>query len=82
MKPDFQTKDNRLYQTFITISDLALVTRPGDGEVEVTVLTGSDGKPVAGPEVTLYCLDDTGGVPPYFERVCVKRSTRNCSIQV
>jgi alpha-2-macroglobulin len=56
-RPGFQKEDNRLRGLYITVGDLALVTRTEGGNVEATVLSGSSGKPVVGAEVTYYEYD-------------------------
>lgn len=56
-RPDFYHTDNRLMGTYLTLGDLALITRQEKDALEVTVLSGSTGEPVAGAEVLLYRLD-------------------------
>jgi alpha-2-macroglobulin len=56
-RPGFPREDNRLNALYITIGDLALATRTGNGSVEATVYSGSTGKPVTGAEVLLYQYD-------------------------
>jgi len=56
-RPGFPKADNRLLGLHMTVSDLVLVTRLEGSEAEVTVLSGSSGKPAAGAEVMLYRFD-------------------------
>jgi len=60
-RPGFSKEDNILRGMYLTISDLVLVTRHDYGtntnKTEVTVLSGSTGKPVDGTEVMLYRYD-------------------------
>lgn len=56
-RPGFGKTDNRLMGLHMALSDLVLVTRHEGNEAEVTVLSGSSGKPAAGAEVMLYRLD-------------------------
>lgn len=53
----FPQSDNRLFGMYLTVGDLVLVTRHSGTDAEVTVLSGSSGKPVPGAEVMLYRLD-------------------------
>jgi len=53
-RPGFPQADNRLQAIYLTISDLALISRHKKNGLEVTVLSGSTGKPVYGAEVALY----------------------------
>lgn len=50
----FPKEDNLLNCIYLTIGDLAIVTRNNINDLEVTVLAGSSGKPVEDAEVTLY----------------------------
>jgi alpha-2-macroglobulin len=60
-RPGFSKTDNMLQGLYITISDLVLVTRLNGLDAQVTALTGSTGKPIAGAEVMLYKLDYNRG---------------------
>ena len=53
----FREADNRIFGMYLTVGDLVLVTRQEGTDAEVTVLSGSSGKAVAGAEVMLYRLD-------------------------
>ncbi len=53
----FEKENNLLHGIAMTIGDLVLVVRQESGEVEITVLHGSNGKPLAGAEVMLYRYD-------------------------
>jgi len=54
---DFSESDNSIQGMYMTVSNLVLVSRREAGTVEVTVLSGSDGRPVVGAEVMLYEYD-------------------------
>ncbi|MHB8876393.1 MAG: alpha-2-macroglobulin family protein, partial [Myxococcaceae bacterium] len=57
-RADFSPQANRLLAVNLVIGDLTLVTRTdASGGVEVSVVSGSSGKPVAGAQVALYRLD-------------------------
>jgi alpha-2-macroglobulin len=56
-RPGFPKADNNLQALYTTVGDLVLVTRPEPSDVEVTVLSGSSGKPVPGATVMLYRVD-------------------------
>ncbi len=57
-REDFKESKNRILAVHFTVSGLVLLTRQEeDGDVEVTVLSGDDGRPVAGAEVSLYQFD-------------------------
>jgi uncharacterized protein YfaS (alpha-2-macroglobulin family) len=56
-RPGFPKTDNRLQGMYMTVGDLVLVARRETADVEVTVLSGSSGKPVPGATVMLYRLD-------------------------
>ncbi len=56
-REDFASRDNRLQAVNLVVSDLVLVTRQEGGGVEVAVVSGSTGAPVAGAAVTLYRAD-------------------------
>jgi alpha-2-macroglobulin len=56
-RPGFPREDNRLNARYLTIGDLALVSRSSAGKVEITVFSGSTGKPVYGADVILYQYD-------------------------
>jgi uncharacterized protein YfaS (alpha-2-macroglobulin family) len=53
----FEKENNRLQGIYMTVGDLVLVVRQEAGDVEVSILYGSSGKPVAGAEVMLYRYD-------------------------
>jgi alpha-2-macroglobulin len=53
----FPKTDNVLQGLYLTVSDLVLVTRHEAEDAEVTVFSGSTGKPVISAEVMLYRLD-------------------------
>ncbi len=56
-RPGFRKEDNELHGLYMSVGDLVLVTRQQVSEAEITVLSGSSGKPVPGTEVMLYRLD-------------------------
>jgi alpha-2-macroglobulin len=56
-RPGFPKADNRMHASYMTIGDLVLVARQESADVEVTVLSSSSGKPIAGAQVMLYRLD-------------------------
>ncbi len=56
-RPGFPKDDNWLQGLYMTIGDLALITRQNGVAVQVTAFSGSTGKPAAGAEVTLYRFD-------------------------
>ncbi len=56
-RPGFPESDNKLQGLYITIGDLVLVTRHEGSDAQVTVLSGSTGKPLVGVEVMLYRFD-------------------------
>jgi uncharacterized protein YfaS (alpha-2-macroglobulin family) len=53
-RPEFLIKDNARQCLFLTIGDLALVSRKVADNMEVTVLSSSSGRPIVGAEVLLY----------------------------
>ncbi len=57
----FSATDNVLRGTYITVGDLALVTRQQENTAEVTTLSASTGAPFIGVEVMLYRLDWSKG---------------------
>lgn len=59
LRKDFSTSQNLMSGVFITVSDLVLSYRLGDGDgsVDVQVQNGGSGLPVSGTEVTLYELN-------------------------
>jgi uncharacterized protein YfaS (alpha-2-macroglobulin family) len=57
----FPKADNKMQGLYLTVGDLALVTHPDPTDVEVMVLSGSSGKPLAGTTVMLYRADWNGG---------------------
>jgi alpha-2-macroglobulin len=56
-RPAFNKDDNQLHALYMTIGDLVLITKQAASNVEVSVVSGSMGKPVSGVEVMLYRLD-------------------------
>jgi hypothetical protein len=56
-RPDFATSGNRLQAVDLIVGDLLLVTRQIGGGIEVSVVSGAAGEPVAGAEVALYRAD-------------------------
>ncbi|PYM14367.1 MAG: hypothetical protein DME18_06880, partial [Verrucomicrobia bacterium] len=59
-KPDFSETDNQIAFTDIWVSDLALVLRPRDGNIEGFLLDANSGEPVSGAEVMAWHLDNQG----------------------
>lgn len=53
----FPRDDNKIHGLYVTIGNLVLVTRQEAENAEITVLSGSTGKPVVGTEVLLYRYD-------------------------
>ncbi|MBN2319183.1 MAG: hypothetical protein JXR49_08895 [Acidobacteria bacterium] len=64
-RADFSKDDNSLQGMYLTISDLALISRKRSDGLEVTVLAGSSGKPVTDAEVILYRADYREGHRKY-----------------
>ncbi|PYJ62538.1 MAG: hypothetical protein DME24_03570 [Verrucomicrobia bacterium] len=64
-KPDFSETDNQITFTDIWVSDLALVLRRRDGQIEGFVLEANSGEPVAGAEVMAWRLDNQGNRVPH-----------------
>ena len=57
-RADFTPSDNEVMALHLMVTDLAMLSRQSaDGGVEVSVVSGSSGAPVAGAEVTLYRYD-------------------------
>jgi len=56
-REDFARGENRLQAVDLVVGDLVLVTRQEGGGVEVAVVSGATGAPVAGAGVTLYRAD-------------------------
>ncbi len=59
-KPNFGEADNEVTFTDIWVSDLALVVRPRDGNLEGFVLEADSGEPVPGAEIMAWHLDNQG----------------------
>ena len=59
-KADFSEKDNQVTFSDIWVSDLALVVRPREGNLEGFVLEANSGEPVNGAEVAAWYLDNQG----------------------
>jgi hypothetical protein len=59
-KPDFSETDNQLTFTDAWVSDLALVVRPRNGNVEGFVLEANSGEPVNNAEAAAWYLDNQG----------------------
>jgi alpha-2-macroglobulin len=57
----FGKADNKLDGIYITVTDLVLVTRQRNRDLEVTALSGSTGQPADNAEVMLYRLDWNAG---------------------
>jgi alpha-2-macroglobulin len=60
-RPGFPKEDNERHGIYMTVGDLVLVSREGAGGLEVTVLSGSTGRPVTGAEVMFYRKVDASG---------------------
>jgi hypothetical protein len=58
--PQFGDKENVVSMTTVWVSDLALVTRTHDGQIEGFVLKAQSGDPVTGAEVSVWHLDNQG----------------------
>ncbi|MFH1177314.1 MAG: MG2 domain-containing protein, partial [Acidobacteriota bacterium] len=64
-REDFARKGNQLVAVDFIVTNLVLLSRqPGGGGIELTVLQGDSGQPVAGAEVTLYRFDWQQGHRP------------------
>jgi hypothetical protein len=59
-KPGLLGNDDQVSFTDVWVSDLALVVRPRDGNVEGFVLEANSGEPVVGAEVMAWYLDNQG----------------------
>jgi hypothetical protein len=57
---DFSGNDNQIIYTDFWVSDLALVVRPRNGNLEGFVLEANSGEPVKGAEVAAWHLDNNG----------------------
>ncbi|MCB1057621.1 MAG: hypothetical protein KDD11_19140 [Acidobacteria bacterium] len=57
VRGDFREPGNSLQAVTLIVGDLVSTSRSVAGDVEVTVLSGSSGRPVAGARVVLYRLD-------------------------
>jgi hypothetical protein len=58
--PTFKEKGNVIYMTAVWVSDLALVTRTREGQIEGFVLEANSGEPVTGAEISVWHLDNRG----------------------
>jgi uncharacterized protein YfaS (alpha-2-macroglobulin family) len=58
--PGFNQKGNIVSLADVWVSDLALVTRTRSGFIEGFVLQANSGEPIAGAEVSVWHLDNTG----------------------
>jgi uncharacterized protein YfaS (alpha-2-macroglobulin family) len=58
----FDESDNIVSMTSVWVSDLALVTRSRPGHIEGFVLQANSGQPVNGAEISVWHLDDNGGL--------------------
>ncbi len=58
--PAFREQDNQVTFTDVWVSDLALVVRPRDGNLEGFVLEAKSGEPINGAEVMAWHLDNQG----------------------
>ncbi|HEY4229013.1 MAG TPA: alpha-2-macroglobulin family protein [Thermoanaerobaculia bacterium] len=72
LREDFAETQNRETSVAIVLSDLVLTTRPEPSSVEARVVTGEEGRPVEGAEVSLYAYD--WGQGRRHHRVETKRS--------
>lgn len=54
LKPDFSEKGNRVFGTNLILTDLVVVTRQHDTQLEITVVASPSGQPVAGANVSVY----------------------------
>lgn len=61
---DFSDTDNQVTFTDIWVSDLALVVRPHDRNIEGFVLEANSGEPVSAAEVMAWHLDNSGNRVP------------------
>ncbi len=59
-RADFSDQDNQLQFADFWVSDLAVVVRPRDGQIEGFVLEANSGEPLAGATVDAWFLDQTG----------------------
>jgi uncharacterized protein YfaS (alpha-2-macroglobulin family) len=58
--PKFSERQNIVSFATVWVSDLALVTRTRNGQVEGFVLVANSGEPVAGADVSVWHLDQNG----------------------
>lgn len=58
--PNFGDQNNQVTFTDVWVSELALVVRPRDGNIEGFVLDARSGEPLAGAEVNSWFLDNQG----------------------
>ncbi|MBI4661607.1 MAG: hypothetical protein HY735_22520 [Verrucomicrobia bacterium] len=58
--PAFLERDNQISFTDVWVSDLALLLRPRDGNLEGFVLEANSGEPVTGAEVQAWMTDNQG----------------------
>lgn len=56
-RPGFPKSDNRLQAIYMTISNMVIITRQQDLDLEATILSGSTGQPIPAAEVLLYSLN-------------------------
>jgi uncharacterized protein YfaS (alpha-2-macroglobulin family) len=61
---DFTDKDNQVTFTDVWVSDLALVVRPHNRNIEGFVLEANSGEPIQGGEVMAWHLDNNGNRVP------------------
>ncbi|NOZ00801.1 MAG: hypothetical protein GXP54_02800, partial [Deltaproteobacteria bacterium] len=54
---DFSRYNNRLMAVLVVIGDIVLLSRQGDGEVEITARSGSTGRPIKDVTVDLYAYN-------------------------
>ncbi len=64
-RADFSEDHNQVTFTDVWISELALVVRPRDGNIEGFVLEAGSGEPVPGAEVMAWYLDNQGNRLPH-----------------
>ena len=58
--PGFSEKNNLISFTDVWVSDLSLVTRTREGNIEGFVLEANSGEPIPGAEVAVWHLDNNG----------------------
>lgn len=54
VQPDFRRTENRIFGTNFIVTDLVLVTRQEETQLEVSVVAASTGQPIAGATVSVY----------------------------